>query len=58
MVYALTLKIAIIILRRAVVALKDKASESSTVMDDLALEALEGVIALYESGELARLIKR
>ena len=53
MVYAIALKIAIVILKRALVVLKKKAAESSTVMDDIAIEALEDVISLYQIGKLS-----
>ena len=49
------IKMAILILKRALVVLKRKAAESPSVLDDIAVEALEDVITLYESGGLARI---
>lgn len=53
MVYQIALKFAIVILKKVLVMLKKKAAESPTVMDDIAIEALEDVIALYENGKLS-----
>ena len=53
MFLAISLQLAITILKRVLVALKAKAVKSSTVMDDIAIEALEGVISLYENGKLS-----
>lgn len=53
MVLNIALQVAIAILKRFLVALKAKAVKSPTIMDDIAVEALEDVISLYQSGKLS-----
>ena len=53
MVLNIALQVAITILKRVLVALKAEAVKSSTVLDDIAIKALEDVISLYQSGKLS-----
>lgn len=50
------LKLAIAILRKVLTALKRRAEQTGTSLDDLAIQAVEGVIEAYDQGEIDKLL--
>lgn len=54
MLTKIAISFAISILKKVLAVLKKKALETRSEFDDLAVQALEDVISLYESGQLGK----
>lgn len=50
------LKLSVATLRRILVVLKRRAEQTGTSLDDIAIQAVEEVIDLYDKGEIEKLL--
>ena len=52
----ISLRLAMGILKRVLAQLKRRAEQSGTPLDDIAIQAVEEVIQVYEEGEISKLL--
>jgi len=52
----ISLRLAMGILKRILAQLKRRAEQSGTSLDDIAIQAIEEVIQVYEEGEISKLL--
>lgn len=56
MLCKISLRLAMGILKRILAQLKRRAEQSGTSLDDIAIQAIEEVIQVYEEGEISKLL--
>ena len=56
MLCKISLRLAMGILKRILAQLKRRAEQSGTSLDDIAIQAIEDVIQVYEEGEISKLL--
>ena len=56
MLCKISLRLAMGILKRVLAQLKRRAEQSGTTLDDIAIQAVEEVIQVYEEGEISKLL--